>query len=359
MNIIYMKTAGGLSIKTIRNQFKNVCSFQSLLHAHKKARLGKGSKQEVLSFEMELMCNIENLKQALETHTYKVRGYRTFTIFEPKQRDIMALEYEDRVIQHSLCDNVLEPYLDSRLDYDNAACRKGKGTHFALNRLGMFMKKSYNKWGCDYYILKCDIKKYFYSIRHDTLKKMLYRHIDDEEILWLLDVIIDSTEGNIGIPIGNMTSQWFAVFYLDKMDRFIRNDLHIKYYTRYMDDFILIHEDKAYLQKCLREIRNLLSTELSLELNNKTQIFPAKNGVDYLGFHTYITDTGKLVRKIRKKSKSAMKRKVKKFNRGYSEGTMSYVQINRSISSWVGHAKHGNTYNLRKRILGNLNLKRM
>ncbi|MGN0181886.1 MAG: reverse transcriptase/maturase family protein [Candidatus Ornithomonoglobus sp.] len=311
-----------------------------------------------MEFENELMYNIMKLKIELEEKIYSVGGYKSFKVYEPKEREIMALSFRDRIVQHSLCDNVLEPFLDARLDYDNAACRKGKGTHFALDRLKYFLQKGYNKWGSDYYILKCDIRKYFYNINHDILKKNLYRFIGDEDLIRLLDVIIDSTDGNVGLPIGNMTSQWFAIFYLDKMDRFIRNELRIKLYSRYMDDFILIHNNKDYLKECLDRIRAFLDDELALELNEKTQIFPVKNGVDYLGFHTYITETGKVIRKIRRKSKAAMKRKIKKFNIEYSANNMEYERIHQSIASWIGHAKHGDTFYLRKNIIKKLNLQR-
>lgn len=345
-------------MKTIRNEFALVCDFNNLLDAYKMSKRGKGSKNEVIHFEMELNYNIMCLKNELENKRYKISSYNHFKVYEPKERDIMSLSYRDRVVQHSLCDNVLEPYLDKRLDYDNAACRKGKGTHFALNRLKKFMHEAYNKWGCDYYVLKCDIRKYFYSIDHNILKSMLYPCIEDKDILWLLDVIIDSTDGTIGLPIGNMTSQWFAVFYLDKMDRFVRNELKIPYYSRYMDDFVLIHKDKEYLKNCLKMLKVFLWDNLRLELNEKTQIFPIKNGVDYLGFHSYLTETGKVIRKIRRKSKTKMNKKIKNFNKLYSENKISYEEIRQSTVSWIGHAKHGNTYNLRKSMMKKLKLKR-
>ena len=344
-------------IKTYKNQFEKVCDYQNLLRAHSFSRKGKRDKVEVAKYETDITANTMALKRELETRTYKIEGYKSFKVYEPKERDIMALHYRDRVVQRSLCDNVLEPFLEPRLDYDNAACRKGKGTHFALDRLKKFMRDAYNKWGVDYYVLKCDIKKYFYRIDHVTLKQLLYPHFKDDDLIWLLDVIIDSTEG-VGVPIGNMTSQWFAVYYLDPLDRFVRNELKIDYYTRYMDDFILIAKDKVYLKECLGRIRHFLDEELHLELNEKTQIFPARNGVDYLGFHTYITETGKIIRKIRRKSKAAMKRKVKKFNDAYSKGEMPYEKVRSSVASWLGHAKHGDTYHLRKKIMGNLSLRR-
>lgn len=343
-------------MKTIKNKFADVCDFYNLLEAHKKSKRGKGSKNEVMQFEMELNYNIMCLKRELESKTYKISGYNSFKVYEPKEREIMSLSYRDRIVQHSLCDNVLEPYLDKRLDYDNAACRKGKGTHFALDRLKRFLKDAYNKWGGEYYVLKCDIRKYFYNINHDILKSMLYPHIEDKDILWLLDTIIDSTKENVGLPIGNMSSQWFAIFYLDIMDQFIRKELKIPYYTRYMDDFVLIRKDKAYLKECRRKLETFLLENLHLELNEKTQIFPVKNGIDYLGFHSYLTQTGKVIRKIRRNSKSKMNKKIKYFNKRYCYNEIDFEKIRQSTVSWLGHAKHGNTYNLRKNIMGKLKL---
>lgn len=322
------------------------------------ARRGKATKVELLRFETNLMCNIMALKHELETKTYQVGQYRKFKVHEPKERDIMSLQYRDRIVQHVICDNIIEPMLEPRLIYDNAACRKGKGTHFALDRLNGYMRKGYNKWGSDFYALKCDVHKYFYSIDHDVLRKYLYRYIADEDIRWLLDVVIDSTDSTVGLPIGNMTSQWFAVFYLDALDRFIKEELKIKMYVRYMDDFIILHNDKKFLQECLRRIREFLYDELKLELNEKTQILPIRNGVDYIGFHSYLTDTGKIIRKLRKRSKAAMKRKIKKFNEAYAAGELDYMSIQQSVAAWMGHAKHGNTYYLRKNILGRLKLRK-
>lgn len=345
-------------MRSIRNEFYKVCDFQNLLRANRMARRGKACKYELQLFENELTANIMALRRELENGTYKISAYRKFKIYEPKERDIMSLRYRDRVVQHALCDNVLEPFLDPILIYDNAACRKGKGTHFALDRVEGFMRKGFNKWGTDFYVLKCDVRKYFYSIDHTVLREALFRHIEDEKLKWLLDVIIDSVDEEKGVPIGNMTSQWFAVFYLDALDRYIKEELKIHFYGRYMDDFLLFHNDREYLKDCLQKIKKFLSKRLKLELNEKTQIFPIKNGVDYLGFHLYLTETGKVIRKLRNKSKRSMKRKIHKFNIAYANGEMTYEAVRASVASWVGHAQHGDTYRLRKKILGKLALVR-
>lgn len=196
----------------------------------------------------------------------------------------------------------------------------------------------------DGWVLKCDISKYFYSIQHEPLKQMTRKYIKDPDILWLVDLIVDSTE-NPGIPIGNQTSQWFAVMYLSGMDHFIKEKLGIRYYGRYMDDFYLIHEDKAYLQYCWDEIERYVA-RLGLRLNKKTNIFPLRNGIDFLGFHTYLTESGKIIRKVRRSSKSNAQRKLKKQRGLLDREKISLSDIEQSYGSWRSHAAKGNCYHL-------------
>ena len=196
----------------------------------------------------------------------------------------------------------------------------------------------------DGWVLKCDISKYFYSIQHEPLKQMTRKYIKDPDILWLVDLIVDSTE-NPGIPIGNQTSQWFAVMYLSGMDHFIKEKLGIRYYGRYMDDFYLIHEDKAYLQYCRGEIEQYVA-RLGLRMNEKTNIFPLRNGIDFLGFHTYLTESGKIIRKVRRSSKCNAQRKLKKQRGLLDREKISLSDIEQSYGSWRSHAEKGNCYHL-------------
>lgn len=173
---------------------------------------------------------------------------------------------------------------------------------------------------------------------------MVRSYVHDPDVLWLTDMIIDSTE-NPGIPIGNQTSQWFAVMYLSGLDHFIKEKLGIRYYGRYMDDFYLIHEDKAYLRYCRAEIERYVG-ELGLKLNNKTNIFPLRNGIDFLGFHTYLTDSGKVIRKVRRSSKCNEQRKMKKQRALLDGGKITLAEIEQSYGSWRSHAIKGNCYHL-------------
>ena len=296
----------------MQKDFEKICTFENLYQAHKKARRGKQNKREVIQFEFYLTENLEKLKYHLKNQTYVVRGYRRFEIFDPKHREIQALCYSDRVVQHSLCDNVLGPYLEKRLIYDNAACRKGKGTHFAMNRLTGFMRDFHKKYGMDGYVLKCDVKKFFNSIHHGVLHKQIQEFELDEKVKWLLFLIVDSYEfsKNRGIPMGNQTSQWLALNYLDGLDRLIKEKLQIKFYSRYMDDMILVHQDKGYLQYCLTQMNLYVKEKLQIEFNQKTQIHHIREGVDYLGFHFYLTENGKVIRKLRQSGKKKIKKKM-------------------------------------------------
>lgn len=333
--------------------YPKVYDFANLYQAYLDSRKGKRNKKEVIIFEMNLGRNLIELKKELLEKTYRPSEYNIFSIKEPKERIIMAPSFKDRILHHSLCDNVLLPLFERHYIKFNFANRHGKGTHAALNELSKQMQKLYFSSKRDIekgYVLKCDISKFFYSINHKVLKQKLERIIKDPDLLWLLHLIIDSTNGEVGIPIGNLTSQHFANFFLSDMDHVIKEKLKIKHYIRYMDDFTLIHEDKRHLVYCKDFLGEYL-TKIGLRLNSKTQIFPIKNGVDFLGFHTYITDSGKIVRKLRRSSKKKMKRKLKYFQREYKLGRIELKKIHASIASWLGHAKHGNTYNLRKRIL--------
>jgi len=270
--------------------YDELCSFENLYKAHKAARKGKRHKREVIEFEMNLAENLCQLQQELQARTYKQRGYYHFMVHESKARSIYAPYYIDRVVQHCLCDNILAPVLEPRLIHDNAACRVGKGTHFAIHRLSSFLTAHYGRHGAAGYFLKCDIKKYFDNIDHAVLKQKLARMFRDPDLFRLLCNIIESYEKTPGkgLPLGNQCSQWFALYYLDSLDRLVKERLCVRHYTRYMDDFVLVHEDKAFLRECLQEITTHCRNALGLELNRKTQIFPIQNGVDYLGWHHYL-----------------------------------------------------------------------
>ncbi len=311
---------------------KEIFSFEHLMEAHKLCRLSKQHKRGAIMFEIELGRNLAKLAEELSAKKYKFGKYRQFTIFDPKKRLIEALPYKDRVVLMCFCKNVLEPVLNNRLIYDNAASRIGKGSGFAIKRLHEFMSKLYiNTRSPDFYFLKCDIAKYFQSINHRVLiEKLLKCGFSDDE-MWFLRVVIES-HGDIGVPLGNQTSQWFALLYLNDVDRLVKERLRARYYVRYMDDFILLSGNKAFLQHCRDEIAQYCEQELKLRLNDKTQIGKLSNGLDFLGFNHRLLPGGKIIKKMRASSRKRQQRYLKTIARFYLKNIVDdeYLEIRKN-----------------------------
>jgi len=327
--------------------YPKIYDISNLYYAYIKAVEGKRHRPEALRFSVDLEGNLIQVQNELIWKSYRTGVYRDFYVYEPKKRLVSALPFRDRVVQHALC-NIIEPLFESKMIYDSYACRVGKGTHKAADRTQDFIYAAENQWG-KVYCLKCDISQYFPSIPHDNLKRVVRRTISCLDTLWLIDGIIDSTaEGELyprGIPIGNLTSQLLANVYLDQLDHFVKEALCAPYYVRYMDDFIVLGGSKEYLWDILHQIRIYLAQELDLTLNKKTGIFPVSQGVDFCGYRIWSTH-----RLLRKRSVKRMRKKLKVFKRKYETGEMSFQEINCSIQSWLGHAKHADTYRLRRKM---------
>ena len=292
-------------------------------------------------FEMEVGNNISKLVKELANKTYKLGKYKIFRIYDPKERLIEALPYGDRVVLMCFCKNVMEPKLENRLIYDNAASRKKKGTDFAMHRLHGFMQKLYiNTHGNNFYFLKCDISKYFQSIDHNILLAKLQKCGFSEDEMWFMARVIRSRGGDVkGIPLGNQTSQWFALLYLDEIDRLIKEKLRVACYVRYMDDFVLLSENKEFLQMCRDEIENTCSQKLQLKLNAKTQIGMVKNGIDFLGYNHKLTATGKIVRSIRASARERQKRYLKTIAYYYMAGVIDDDYLTSRQAAFLAHSK--------------------
>ncbi len=335
--------------------YEKICDFHNLYLAHRKARLGKRGTTEVNRFEAHLAENLAKMSASLQARTYRMHDYYHFTVTEPKRREIYAAYYSDRVMLHCVCDQVLTPLLDRHLIYDNAACRTGKGSHFALDRLSLFLREHFREHGCAGYVLKCDISQYFASIDHQILKSALTRLIKDKDVLNLLYHVIDSYETagmpGRGLPLGNQSSQCFAIYYLDPMDRMIKEQLRVKHYIRYMDDWLLIHSDKGFLKTCLERIRWMVEERLNLSLNPKTQILSIKEGIEFLGWRFYISATGRVIRKLRPASKLRIRRKVKMLWEEFEQDGLEWEFTRASLVAYRGHLRHGDAYHVRKRLV--------
>lgn len=331
-------------MKTHKNLYSAICEFDNIHRAYLRARVGKRYKRDVLEFSSNLEENLIGIQNHLIWKTYQPSRYKYFTIYEPKVRMIAALPFADRVVHHALC-NVIEPIFEASFIRDSYACRPGGGVLAGVLRTTRFLRDASRRWG-DVYCLKGDIAKYFYSVDHETLKRLIRRKIACPDTLGLIDRIIDSPGDGVGMPIGNLTSQLFANVYLDALDHVVKERLRVQYYIRYMDDFVIFHHDKAYLRRLLDEISGYLEDVLRLHLNGKTQIFPVRQrSVDFLGYRIWPTH-----RLMRKANVQRTRRKLKKFSRLYREGRMTMDEIRPSVMSWLGHAKHGDTWRLRTKM---------
>ena len=249
----------------------------------------------------------------------------------PKIREIKALPFRDRVLQHAL-NTVIEPYFERSFYNYSYACRKDKGTHRASLKVQewLYIAEKNDK---NLYCLKCDIKKFFNSVDLKILVEILSRKIKDKKVIWLIKQILGKSQK--GMPIGSLTSQLFANIYLNELDKFVKHSLKMKYYIRYMDDFIIFSESKSELHYILNEIENFLKTKLELELNNKTRIHPVKTGVEFVG---YIHFYNKI--RIRKSSWKRFKKNLKTTKKSYDKNTINKETYNNTISSYYGHLKH-------------------
>ncbi|MCI8749496.1 MAG: hypothetical protein HFH67_16835 [Lachnospiraceae bacterium] len=323
-----------------KTDFEKVVDFGNLYQAYLKSKSSKGFSKSSQKFQVLALDGIHQIKRRLETKTYQVSKYNEFTIYEPKERVIKACSFVDKIVQHSLCDNVLIPRLNKEFIQTNYAGQIGKGTLYGLDCLKAQMYLAYQKYGYDCWIVKADIGKFFYNINHDILKDILKYFIEDKKVYWLCEKFINSTEG-LGLPLGNQISQVYALLYLSGLDHFITGELGVNYYGRYMDDFYLIVQDKEYAKWCLAVIYEFVHT-LGLELNGKTQIIPFKNGIKFCGFHTYITSDGKVIRKLKNENKRAAKKKFKKMVGLVKNEKLSKEKFYESYNAWKNHISHGN-----------------
>lgn len=327
--------------------FTEICTFEILYQAYLEARKGKRGKFATAQYEANALLLTERLANILHTKKYQPSKFEMFYVREPKKRLIQAPAFVDKVVQHALVDNILYKDITRSFIYDNCASQIGKGLHFGLDRLKEHMVDYWRKnKTTDGWVLKCDVHHFFASIDHDILKAKLRKKVVDDEVYELMCAYIDSTQG---LPLGYQTSQLLALLFLDDFDHFVKERLRIRYYGRYMDDFYLIFPDKEYLRYCQKEITKYLDG-LGLELNGKTHIFPLRNGMDFLGFHTYITESGQIIRKLRHSSVKRMNAKLKKWSEEYPKGEVTKEKILACWQAWDAHGAHGDTYALRQKV---------
>ncbi len=287
-------------------------------------------------FQSRLADNLADLHNSLSNHTYEHGQYSAFNISDPKPRNIHKATVRDRVLHH-LIYKELYPYFDRKFIYDSYSCRENKGTHRALDRFGYFAGKASKNNSRTCYALKGDIKKFFASIDHETLMRVLKRHIEDLEIIRLINKVVSSFHSvnqGVGLPLGNLTSQLLVNIYMHEFDMYLKQGLRVKYYIRYADDFVILSDKKEYLNSLLPKIGEFLENKLKVKLHDdKVYIKTFASGVDFLGWSHFSH-----YRQIR----TATKRKIIRKLKGYPK--------RQTVISYCGLLGHGNTYKLQKRV---------
>jgi len=332
--------------------WEGMIAFENLLRAAEKARRGKRSRPPAARFFFHLERELWRLHEELATKTYRPGPYRTFFICEPKRRQISAAPFRDRVVHHALT-GVLEPIFERSFIYDSYACRKGKGTHAAVDRCQEFARRFR-------YVLKADVRKFFPSIDHEILKGLIVRKVKDPHVLWLVNRIIDHSnpqdpvlawfpgddlftpiERRRGLPLGNQTSQFFANVYLDPLDHFVTARLRLCY-VRYVDDFLVFADDKRRLHEVRDRISEFLE-RLRLQVHrDKSVVFPCDRGIRFLGYRVFPTH-----RLLVKENVHRFRRRMRRMQAAYAAGRIGFEAIRPRIMSWIGHARHADTYRLR------------
>lgn len=372
-------------MKRVNNIYNEIVNIERILNMYdKRIRINTKNKVKLSRFEYNYVSNIVYIKNVLEDKSYTPGRYNIFIIKEPKVRLIMSQNIIDKIINHVVSEYFLVRVFDNTLIRENVATRSGKGTHYGIRLLKKYINEL--KQG-DFYILKFDISKYFYNLDHNIIKDILKKKIKDKDALRLLFKIIDSTDykyinkrindlkqqeidkiinsnssnkdklikdiENIpeykvgkGLPIGNMSSQFLAILYLNELDHFIKDKLNLKYYIRYMDDGVILHNDKEYLKYCLDEITKMLD-KYKLKLNSKTQIVNCKEGFEFLGFR-YVIKNKRLIIKIRNQTKRRFKRKMKTMYRLVDENKITQKDVIQVENSYLGHLNYGNAQKLIK-----------
>ena len=346
-------------MKTYKNLYPIITDFEHLRQAFKKAARGKRGRPDVAMFEYHIEYNLLTLQSELRDKTYCPGPYYNFRIYDPKPRLISAAPFRDRVVHHALC-RVIEPLFERRFIHDSYACRKGKGTHAALDRSQKFSRRYP-------YVLKCDIERFFPSMDHSLLMAQLERVIADPDTLGLCDRILKSGEtihrneiqpryfpGDDlfavlrpkGLPIGNLTSQFWANVYLNPLDHFVKRELGCKGHVRYVDDFLLFAENKAILHHWKQSIIEFAAT-LRMRLHERqASVFPVGTGIPFLGWRIYPG-----YRRLKRRNGVAFQRRFARLRALFAEGKIGWEDMDASVKGWVAHAAHGDTWGLRRSLL--------
>lgn len=329
---------------------EDIISFEALYESMQKCKKGVIWKDSVAHFVLNAVEEINKLETQLKNGTYKTRPTQVFIVDGPRKREAMGVAFRDRVYQRSLNDKAIYPALTRTFIYDNGACQKHKGTDFSRRRLVCFLQKFYRQHGTKGYVLQCDIKGYYPNMQHSVAEAVFEKHLPPDVFQAARTVLRDQYGDGVGYYPGSQMIQLAGISVLNDLDHFIKERLHIKFYIRYMDDFILIHHDKEYLEYCKEEIRKKLEAIQFTLHPKKTRIYPLTDGIKFLGFYHTLTDTGKVLRHIDPKNVKAERKKLRRLVNLAKKGYISEEKVAECYRSWRDHARKGDSHNLLQRM---------
>src|SRR3989344_173781 len=330
-------------------KYRDLITIENLFQAYFEFRKDKRKKYDVQLFERNLEDNLFELHRLLKTRTYRHSSYQEYYVNDPKRRHIHKAQVSDRIVHHLLYKYLYELF-DKSFIYDSYSCRNNKGTHRAVKRLELFARKVSRNYTRDFWALKLDIKRFFESINHDILLDLIRTKIQNEDIIWLIQNVLNSfhlpTRSRKGIPLGNLTSQIFANIFMNQFDQFIKHKVKMKYYLRYADDFTILSEDKDFLFSCIDTSRYFLRAKLNLELHpEKIVLRKLSWGIDFCGYiilpHYILTRT---------KTKRRMLRKIEERAKDYYRGEIDKFCFDQTLASYFGYLLHSNSFKLKKKI---------
>lgn len=330
--------------------FNTVASFEALDKSMTKCLRGVKWKDTPSAYFLNGIEENLKLEKQLASGTYKQRKPKRFKITYPKERDIVSVAFRDRVFQRSLNDNIIYPRISRSFIYDNMACQQGKGPDKARDRLRCFLQRCYRKHGIEGYVLKCDIKGYYPNMSHKVVRDCFKKVIDGWTYQQALNVLDGQYDGETGYNPGSQMIQIAGIGILNAVDHHIKEVLHIEHYIRYMDDFILIHHDKAYLIECQARLAQMLMS-LDCRFNTKkTNITPLSEGIEFLGFFFRVTKTGKVIMTINSNNVKHERKKLAKLVALAKKGERTREKVDECFGAWKNHASKGNSYKLIQRM---------
>lgn len=330
-------------MKQLKDKLTDSLTLESLWLAHQRASRNKSHRSEVLKFNLNPMGNLLHMMDVIRAGQYKPSSYRSFWIDDPKRREIMALPYVDRIVHQWAVGEFYAPYYFPRFISDSYACIPGRGAHRAVDRVQGMMRQMRASNLDSYYIMKMDISKFFNNIDQQILFNIMERVIADSALVDLTHAFIFDNESDTGIPIGNYTSQIFANIYLHELDTFVKYELRIKNYVRYMDDFVLLVHGRASAKWLFGVLEDYLWGHLRLRLNPKSRYYPSRQGLDFAGYRIYED-----YRLLRRRSKA----KIKEIVHDFETGCDSQQRFVERTNAWHGHVRHADSYRYVTQRLG-------